>query len=78
MITRLCFSAQDSITRTGARTPGAEDDPDLQPYAIAMKNGSPFGIAGLWRELEGPGVRRVDQNICGYHNRCERVSGPNP
>jgi putative SOS response-associated peptidase YedK len=25
-----------------------------QPYAIAMKNGSPFGIAGIWENWKGP------------------------
>jgi putative SOS response-associated peptidase YedK len=28
-----------------------------QPYAIAMKDGSPFGIAGDMGELEGPAIR---------------------
>jgi putative SOS response-associated peptidase YedK len=40
-----------------------------QPYAIAMKDGSPFGIAGIWGKLEGPGIRRVDQDVRGYHHR---------
>jgi putative SOS response-associated peptidase YedK len=31
-----------------------------QPYAIAMKDGSPFGIAGLWENWKDPSVRRVD------------------
>jgi putative SOS response-associated peptidase YedK len=25
-----------------------------QPYAIAMKNGSPFGIAGIWENWKEP------------------------
>jgi putative SOS response-associated peptidase YedK len=25
-----------------------------QPYAIAMKDGSPFGLAGLWRNWRNP------------------------
>ena len=25
-----------------------------QPYAIAMKNGSPFGLAGLWENWKDP------------------------
>jgi putative SOS response-associated peptidase YedK len=25
-----------------------------QPYAIAMKNGSPFGLAGLWENWKNP------------------------
>jgi putative SOS response-associated peptidase YedK len=28
-----------------------------QPYAIAMKNGEPFGIAGLWENWKEPGSR---------------------
>ena len=26
------------------------------PYAIAMKDGSPFGIAGLWENWKQPGT----------------------
>jgi putative SOS response-associated peptidase YedK len=25
-----------------------------QPYAIAMKDGSPFGLAGLWENWKNP------------------------
>jgi putative SOS response-associated peptidase YedK len=31
-----------------------------EPYAITMKDGAPFGIAGLWEELERASLRRVD------------------
>jgi putative SOS response-associated peptidase YedK len=28
-----------------------------QPYAIAMKDRSPFGIAGVWENWRGPAVK---------------------
>ena len=31
-----------------------EGAPTRQPYAIAMKDGSPFGLAGLWENWRNP------------------------
>ena len=30
-----------------------------QPYAIAMKDGSPFGLGGLWENWKDPSIGRV-------------------
>jgi hypothetical protein len=49
-----------------------------QPYAIAMKDGAPFGIAGLWENWKEPTSGRMDQDVCGDHDRRERVGRRNP
>ena len=40
-----------------------------QPYAIAMKDGSPFGIGGIVGELERAGLRRMDTHFRSDHDR---------
>jgi hypothetical protein len=47
-----------------------------QPYAIAMKDGSPFGIGGVG-ELEGPDFGRMDQDFRDHHHGRERTRGRN-
>jgi len=42
-----------------------------QPYAIAMKDGAPFGLAGILGELERAGVGRMDSDICDHHDGCQ-------
>jgi hypothetical protein len=55
-----------------------------QPYAIAMKDGAPFGIAGIWENWKEPGsgewirtfaIITTDANelvdICNHHHRCQ-------
>jgi len=29
----------------------------MQPYAIAMRDGAPFGIAGIWENWKEPTVK---------------------
>jgi hypothetical protein len=43
-----------------------------QPYAIAMKDRSPFGLRALG-ELERPCHRRVGSNLLHHHHVCERA-----
>jgi hypothetical protein len=42
-----------------------------QPYAIAIKDGSPFGIGGLLGELERPDLQRVGAYLHDHHNGCQ-------
>ena len=44
-----------------------------QPYAIAMKDGAPFGIAGIWENWREPASGEGAQDICGYHNRANSL-----
>ena len=46
-----------------------------QPYAIAMKDGSPFGLAGLLAQSEH---RRMGTDLCYRHGAFQRTSAPNP
>jgi hypothetical protein len=48
-----------------------------QPYAIAMKNGEPFGVGGLWENWKGPAsgewlrtfaVITTDKSLAGGFN----------
>jgi putative SOS response-associated peptidase YedK len=34
-----------------------------QPYAIAMKDGSPFGLAGLWENWRNPNAREWERTF---------------
>jgi putative SOS response-associated peptidase YedK len=43
-----------------------------QPYAIAMKDGSPFGLAGLW---EGSEDGRVGTHLRHHHGTVQRAGG---
>jgi putative SOS response-associated peptidase YedK len=58
-----------------------------QPYAIAMKNGSPFGLAGLWENWRNPNrgewertfaVITVPSNplVAKIHNRMPAILDP--
>jgi hypothetical protein len=55
-----------------------------QPYAIAMKDGSPFGLAGLWENWKDPGtgewlrtfvIITVPSNdlVCRIHDRMPAI-----
>ena len=46
-----------------------------QPYAIAMKDGSPFGIAGLWENWKEPTSGEWIRTFAGDHHRCKRDGG---
>jgi putative SOS response-associated peptidase YedK len=39
-----------------------------QPYAIAMKDGSPFGIAGIWENWKEPASGEWIPNLRHYHH----------
>jgi len=58
-----------------------------QPYAIAMKDGSPFGIAGLWENWQEPesggwirtfAIITTDANdlVADIHNRMPVILSP--
>ena len=49
-----------------------------QPYAIAMKDGSPFGLAGLWENWRNPKYRRVGTHLRHHHRAVQRAGGSNP
>jgi len=34
-----------------------------QPYAIAMKDGSPFGLAGLWENWRNPNTGEWERRL---------------
>lgn len=44
------------------RVEGHQGPKAKQPFAIAMKDGSPFGIAGLWENWKGPSGEWVSQS----------------
>ena len=44
-----------------------------QPYAIAMKDGSPFGIGGLWENWRDPTSRRVGAHLRDHHDGRQRT-----
>jgi putative SOS response-associated peptidase YedK len=46
------------------------------PYAIGMKDDSPFVFAGLWEGWKDPGSRRMGPNLHNYHGRTERAGRP--
>jgi len=58
-----------------------------QPYAIAMKDGSPFGIAGIWENWKHPGTRawirtfaiittEANERVAEIHNRMPAILAP--
>jgi putative SOS response-associated peptidase YedK len=47
-----------------------------QPYAIAMKDGSPFGLAGLWENWRNPKTGEwVGTHPCHHHGAVKRAGG---
>jgi putative SOS response-associated peptidase YedK len=40
-----------------------------QPYAIAMKDGSPFGLAGLWENWRNPST--LGAHLCHHHGALQ-------
>jgi putative SOS response-associated peptidase YedK len=49
-----------------------------QPYAVAMKDGSPFGPGRSVGELEGPKHGRMDSYLRDHHDRRQPVGSRNP
>jgi putative SOS response-associated peptidase YedK len=58
-----------------------------QPYAIAMKNGAPFGIAGLWENWKDPAsgdwirtfaliTTDANEMVTDIHNRMPAILAP--
>jgi putative SOS response-associated peptidase YedK len=45
-----------------------------QPYAIAMKDGSPFGLAGIWENWRNPATVEWERT---FAVTFERVGGSN-
>jgi putative SOS response-associated peptidase YedK len=48
-----------------------------QPFAIAMKDGSPFGIAGLWENWKESGQRGMGPDVRNHHSSGQRVGSDN-
>jgi putative SOS response-associated peptidase YedK len=62
-------------------------EPPKQPYAIAMKDGSPFGLAALWENWRRPGTDEYVRTFCiltcpangliaGIHDRMPVILPP--
>jgi SOS response associated peptidase (SRAP) len=49
-----------------------------QPFAIAMKDGKPFGIGGLWENWKDPTSGEWIRTFRGYYDRGQRNAGANP
>ena len=47
-----------------------------EPYAIAMKSGEPFAMAGIWEDYADN--RRTHPDLRDRHMRAERVDGDYP
>ena len=58
-----------------------------QPYAIAMKDGSPFGLAGLWENWRNPNTGEWERTfaiitvpsnklVAQIHDRMPAILGP--
>ena len=39
-----------------------------QPYAIAMRDGYPFGLGGVWENWKDPISGGADPDLCDYHH----------
>ena len=48
-----------------------------QPYAIAMKDGSPFGLAGLWENWRNPSTGEWERTL-PLSGAFQRAGGANP
>ena len=48
-----------------------------QPYAIAMKDGSPFGLVGFGRTGKSR-LRASGPHLCDHHDGRQRIGGGNP
>lgn len=46
-----------------------------QPYLISMKDGRPFGMAGLWERWEKGEGRRASRVLCDPHHGGQRTDG---
>jgi putative SOS response-associated peptidase YedK len=46
-----------------------------QPYAIGMKDDSPFDIGGLWENWKDPASDEWIRILCDYHHGRERAGG---
>ena len=44
-----------------------------QPYAIAMKNGAPFGLAGLWENWKDPATGEWLRTFCIVTTRANSL-----
>ena len=42
-----------------------------QPYAIGMKDGSPFGLAGLWENWRNPSTGERGTHLCDYNGSAD-------
>jgi hypothetical protein len=49
---------------------------DQAAVCLAMKDGAPFGIGGIWENWSSVG--RADSELGGDHDRRQRVGGRNP
>ena len=49
-----------------------------QPFAIAMRDGSPFGLAGIWENWKDAGERGVATHVCDHHGAAQRAPCADP
>ena len=42
-----------------------------QPYAIGMKSGEPFALAGIWENWKRPRQRGMGSNVRDYHHELQ-------
>jgi putative SOS response-associated peptidase YedK len=47
-----------------------------QPYAIAMKDASPFGLAGIWENWRNPNTGEWERTFAKIHNRMPAILEP--
>ena len=47
-----------------------------QPYAIAMKDGSPFGLSGLWENLKDPKSGEWISDLHDHYDGRKRIGRP--
>jgi putative SOS response-associated peptidase YedK len=48
-----------------------------QPFAIDLKDGTPYAFAGLWERWRDPKTRAAG-DVHDHHDRSERASGATP
>src|SRR5262245_22877976 len=49
-----------------------------RPYAIAMKDGSPFGLAGLWENWRNPNTGEWQRTFCDHDRALQLIGRADP
>ena len=82
---RRCIVPVDNFFEWAKVTPSAKGP--KQPYAVAMKSGEPFALAGIWESWRHPGTDDIVRTFCiittdanallaGIHDRMPVILGP--